>query len=157
MDVELSEKQMLLEMLSTEERLQKVLELLTHRIEVLRLSQEIGERTKEQLQDRERKYILREQLKTIQKELGEEGGHDPEIERLEQAIGKAGMPPDTEAHVRKELQRLRRTPGTGAETRLQTWLEWMVELPWSVPDRARPSTWPPRVPRWRPTTSGSSA
>ena len=135
MDVELSEKQMLLELLSTEERLQKVLELLTHRIEVLRLSQEIGERTKEQLQDRERKFILREQLKTIQKELGEEGDHDPEIERLEQAIAKAGMPPDTEAHVRKELARLRRTSGMGAETGpLQTWIEWMAELPWTVPE-----------------------
>jgi len=135
MDVELPEKQMLLEMLSTEERLKKVLELLTHRIEVLRLSQEIGERTKEQLQDRERKFILREQLKTIQKELGEEEGRDPEIDRLEQAVAKAGMPPDTEAHVRKELARLRRTSGSGAETGpLQTWLEWMTELPWSVPD-----------------------
>ena len=72
MDVELAEKQMLLETLSTEERLRKVLQLLTHRIEVLRLSQEIGARTKEQLQDRERKFLLREQLKTIQKELGEE-------------------------------------------------------------------------------------
>jgi ATP-dependent Lon protease len=135
MDVELAEKQMLLEMLSTEERLQKVLELLTHRIEVLRLSQEIGERTKEQLQDRERKFILREQLKTIQKELGEEGERDPEIDRLEQAIAKAGMPPDTEAHVRKELARLRRSSGMGAETGpLQTWIEWMAELPWTVPE-----------------------
>ena len=102
---------------------------------MLRLSQEIGERTKEQLQDRERKFILREQLKTIQKELGEEGDHDPEIERLEQAIAKAGMPPDTEAHVRKELARLRRTSGMGAETGpLQTWIEWMAELPWTVPE-----------------------
>ncbi|MBE0549152.1 MAG: endopeptidase La [Rubrivivax sp.] len=135
MDVELSEKQMLLEMLSTEERLRKVLQLLTHRIEVLRLSQEIGERTKEQLQDRERKFILREQLKTIQKELGEDGDQNPEIERLEQAIAKAGMPSDTEAHVRKELQRLRRSSGTGAESGpLQTWIEWMAELPWGVPE-----------------------
>ncbi|MDP1647222.1 MAG: endopeptidase La [Rubrivivax sp.] len=135
MDVELSEKQMLLEMLSTEERLRKVLQLLTHRIEVLRLSQEIGERTKEQLQDRERKFILREQLKTIQKELGEDGDQNPEIERLEQAIAKAGMPPDTEAHVRKELQRLRRSSGTGAESGpLQTWIEWMAELPWGLPE-----------------------
>ncbi len=137
MDVELAEKQMLLELLSPEERLHKVLELLTHRIEVLRLSQEIGERTKEQLQDRERKFILREQLKTIQKELGENGEHEPEMEKLEQAIAKAGMPIDTEAHVRKELQRLRRMAGGGGETGpLQTWIEWMTELPWTVPESA---------------------
>jgi ATP-dependent Lon protease len=135
MDVELVEKQLLLETLSTEERLKKVLQLLTHRIEVLRLSQEIGERTKENLQDRERKFLLREQLKTIQKELGEEGETDPEVERLDQAIAKAGMPADIETHVRKELQRLRRISGGGAETGpLQTWLEWMTELPWSLPE-----------------------
>ena len=135
MDVELVEKQMLLETLSTEERLQKVLDLLTHRIEVLRLSQEIGERTKEQLQDREREYLLRAQLKTIQKELGETEGHDPEIDRLEDVIGDAGMPADTEAHVRKELSRLRRMSSGGAETGpLQTWLEWMTELPWKLPE-----------------------
>ncbi len=136
MDVELSEKQMLLETLSTEERLRKVLQLLTHRIEVLRLSQEIGARTKEQLQDRERKFLLREQLKTIQKELGENGEHEPEIERLEQAIDGAGMPAEAEAQVRKELQRLRRMAGGGAETGpLQTWIEWMTELPWRLPER----------------------
>jgi ATP-dependent Lon protease len=133
-DVELAEKQKILETLNLEDRLQKVLELVAHRIEVLRLSQEIGERTKEQLQDRERKYLLREQLKTIQRELGEEGD-EPETEKLEQAIVKASMPPDTEAHVRKELQRLRRMAGGGAETgHLQTWIEWMTELPWSLPD-----------------------
>jgi ATP-dependent Lon protease len=134
-DAELAEKQMLLETLSTEERLQKVLQLLTHRIEVLRLSQEIGARTKEQLQDRERKFLLREQLKTIQSELGEEGEREPEVEALEQAIAKAGMPAETEAHVRKELARLRRASAGGAEAGpLQTWLEWMTELPWTLPE-----------------------
>ena len=136
MDVELAEKQMLLETLSTEERLRKVLQLLSHRIEVLRLSQEIGARTKEQLQDRERKFLLREQLKTIQKELGENGEHEPEIERLEQAIARSGMPAEIEAQVRKELQRLRRMAGGGAETGpLQTWIEWMTELPWRLSER----------------------
>jgi ATP-dependent Lon protease len=137
LDVELAEKQALLETLSTEQRLRKVLRLLTHRIEVLRLSREIGERTKEQLQDRERKFLLREQLKTIQEELGEGAEQSPEIERLEQAIAGAGMPAETEAHVRKELQRLRRLAGGGAETGpLQTWIEWMVEMPWTLPERA---------------------
>ncbi len=135
-DVELVEKQKLLETLHLEERLQKVLDLVTHRTDVLRLSQEIGERTKEQLHDRERKYLLREQLKTIQKELGEDS-EEPEIDRLEQAIEEAGMPADTQTHVRKELQRLRRVAGGGAETaQLQTWIEWMTELPWKLPERA---------------------
>ena len=135
-DVELVEKQKILEMVELEDRLAKVLELVVHRTEVLRLSQEIGERTKEQLQDRERKYLLREQLKTIQRELGEEGD-EPEIDKLEHAILKSGMPPDAEANVRKELQRLRRMSGGGAETGpLQTWIEWMTELPWALPASA---------------------
>ena len=93
----------------------KLLQLLSHRIEVLRLSSEIGERTKEQLDDRQRKFLLREQLKTIQKELGENGGDDAEMARLDEAIAKAGMPADTEAHARKELQRLRGMPDGSGE------------------------------------------
>ncbi len=110
LDAEVGEKQMLLETLSTEERLKKVLQILSRRIEVLRLSQEIGERTKEQLVDRERKFLLREQLKTIQKELGETEGNDQEITELDEAIAKAGMPDEIETQARKELQRLQRMP-----------------------------------------------
>ncbi|MER0215996.1 MAG: endopeptidase La [Nitrosomonas sp.] len=117
LDTEVSEKQMLLETIDTEERLQKVLHILSRRIEVLRLSQEIGERTKEQMEDRERKYLLREQLKAIQKELGEDGDNDQEITQLDEAITKAGM------------------PGASSEfSMLHTYLEWMTELPWRLPE-----------------------
>jgi len=134
MDAEIAEKQMLLETLVTEERLQKVLQILSRRIEVLRLSQEIGERTKEQLDDRQRKYLLREQLKTIQKELGEDGDNDEEIEGLSQAIGRAGMPAEAETYARKELARLKRmADASGEAPMLRTWLEWMTELPWASP------------------------
>lgn len=133
-EVEMSEKQALLEAASTEERLHKLLPLLSHRIEVLRLSREIGERTKEQLDDRQRKFLLREQLKTIQRELGENGGEDAEVTRLEEAIAKAAMPPDIEAHARKELRRLQSMPDASGEySMLRTYLEWMVELPWATP------------------------
>ncbi|MDQ3186364.1 MAG: endopeptidase La [Pseudomonadota bacterium] len=133
LDTEVSEKQMLLETVSTEERLRKVLQILSRRIEVLRLSQEIGERTKEQLEDRERKFLLREQLKTIQKELGESDGNDQEVAQLGEAIGNAGMPDEIEAQARKELQRLQRMPGASSEyAMLHTYLEWMTELPWRL-------------------------
>jgi ATP-dependent Lon protease len=135
LDTEVNEKQMLLEMVSTEERLRKVLEILSRRIEVLRLSQEIGARTKENLEDRERKFLLREQLKTIQKELGESDSDDQEIEQLGEAIGKAGMPDEIETQARKELQRLQRMPPASSEySMLHTYLEWMVELPWRLPE-----------------------
>jgi ATP-dependent Lon protease len=123
LDTEVAEKQMLLETVSTEERLRKVLQILSRRIEVLRLSQEIGERTKEHLEDRERKFLLREQLKTIQKELGETEGDDEEIEKLDEAIAKAGMPEEIEVQARKELQRLKRMPSASSEySMLQTYL-----------------------------------
>ncbi|MEK6707820.1 MAG: endopeptidase La [Pseudomonadota bacterium] len=134
LDTEVNEKQMLLETVSTEERLQKVLQILSRRIEVLRLSQEIGERTKGKLEDRERKFLLREQLKTIQKELGENGGNDQEIAQLSEAIANAGMPSEIEAQARKELQRLQRMPAASSEySMLHTYLEWMTELPWRLP------------------------
>lgn len=135
LDTEVNEKQILLETISTEERLRKVLQILSRRIEVLRLSHEIGERTKEQLEDRERKFLLREQLKTIQKELGEAEGEDQEIAELSEAIDKAGMPEEIEAQARKELQRLQRMPSASSEySMLHTYLEWMTELPWRLPE-----------------------
>ena len=134
LDAEVAQKQKLLETLAVEERLRQVLAMLSHRIDVLRLSQEIGERTKEQIDDRQRKYLLREQLKTIQKELGEEDGGGEELAALEEAIAKAGMPADIEAQARKELGRLRRTSeATGEGSILRTYLEWMTELPWREP------------------------
>ncbi|MBX9793533.1 MAG: LON peptidase substrate-binding domain-containing protein, partial [Burkholderiaceae bacterium] len=134
LDAGVAEKQMLLETTQTEERLDKVLELLNRRIKVLRLSQEIGERTKEQLDDRQRKFLLREQLKTIQKELGEEGANDEEIAHLGELIDKSGMPADVEAQTRKELGRLQRMSDVSAEySMLRTYLEWMTELPWATP------------------------
>lgn len=137
LDTEVAEKQMLLETVNTEERLQKVLQILSRRIEVLRLSQEIGERTKEHLDDRERKFLLREQLKTIQNELGETDSDDQEIAELEEAIANAGMPEDIEAQARKELQRLKRMTSASSEySMLHTYLEWMTELPWRLPDDA---------------------
>jgi ATP-dependent Lon protease len=134
LDAEIGEKQMLLEMTDTEERLQKVLQILSHRIEVLRISQEIGERTKEQMEDRERKYLLHEQLKAIQKELGEEGdNNDQEIAQLSEAIIQAGMPEDVETQTRKELKRLQRMQSSSSEySMLHTYLEWMTELPWRL-------------------------
>lgn len=134
LDVEPSDKQMLLETANPKERLEKVLQMLSHRIEVLRLSQEIGERTKEQIDDTQRKYMLRQQLKTIQKELGEEDGNSEDIAQLGELIAKAGMPADVEAQARKELGRLQRIPDVSGEySMLRTYLEWMTELPWAVP------------------------
>jgi ATP-dependent Lon protease len=134
LDTEVAEKQNLLETLPVEERLRKVLGTLSHRVQVLRLSQEIGERTKAQIDDRQREFILREQLKTIQRELGEGGDSNEEVARLEKAIDEAAMPPEADAQARKELRRLSAmSESAGEGAMLRTWLEWMTELPWRTP------------------------
>ena len=134
-DIEPAEKQMLLETLAPEARLTKVLQIVGQRLEVLRLSREIGARTKEHIDDRQRRYLLEEQLKTIKKELGEDGGNAQEIARIDAAITAAKMPPEVDAHVRKELRRLERMQDAAGEySMLSTWLDWMTELPWATPE-----------------------
>ncbi|HYD94121.1 MAG TPA: endopeptidase La [Noviherbaspirillum sp.] len=130
-DLPLQQKQDVLETIDLQQRIDKVLSMLVRRIEVLRLSNEINEQTKERIDDRQREFLLREQLKTIQRELGEAEGGAGEVRELADAIAQARMPQEVEAHARKELQRLERMQEASAEySMLCTWLEWMSELPW---------------------------
>jgi len=93
MDIEVADKQALLETVDLQKRLDGVLEHLAHRLQVLKLSREIDERTKVSLDETQRKYLLREQMKSIQKELGEgEESQAAETEELRKAIAEAGMP-----------------------------------------------------------------
>jgi ATP-dependent Lon protease len=137
LDSDLADKQRLLETLDAEERLQKVLDTVSRRIEVLRISQEIGERTKEKISDHERRYLLREQLKTIEKELGHGSDVGGDTAKLVEAIARAGMPEDVAAEAGKELARLRRMgPSSPESAALTTWLEWMTSLPWTLEPNA---------------------
>jgi ATP-dependent Lon protease len=132
MDLKPEEKQQILELFELRPRLDKVLELLRHRIEVLKISRDIGQQTRDAVEGRQREYILREQLKAIQKELGETEGTAAEIEELEKAIAEAGMPEEVEQQARKELKRLERMPEAAAEhSMVRTYLDWLIELPWS--------------------------
>ncbi len=131
-DIEPAEKQKLLETSDVAARLDKLLEHVNHRLEVLRLSKEISERTKKSMDERQREYLLREQLKTIQEELGESGEQAEEIEELRKAIDEAEMPEEVREHALKELKRLERMHEAQAEYgMLRTYLEWLTELPWS--------------------------
>ncbi len=132
MDLKPEERQELLELTDVQARLDRILALLAHRIEVLRISRDLGQQTKEAMDSQQRDYVLRQQLKTIQKELGEDDGK-AEIEQLAEAIAKAGMPEEAEAHARKELKRLERMPEAAGEySMVRTYLDWLVELPWSI-------------------------
>jgi len=132
------EKQQLLEMFDLKARLDRLLEVLSHRVEVLKLSREISERTKESLDEQGRRHLLREQLRTIQKELGEGDETAAEIAELDRAITEAKMPEEVEKQARKELKRLERMPEAAAEhSMVRTYLEWLIELPWSVEGEER--------------------
>jgi ATP-dependent Lon protease len=132
MDIGIEEKQALLETFDLKTRLDKVLDLLSHRIEVLKVSREVDERTRETLGDANRKHLLREQMRTIQKELGEEDAGAAEIAELEKAITEAKMPPEVEKQARQELKRLERMPEASSEySMIRTYLEWLIELPWA--------------------------
>jgi len=133
-DLKPADRQAILETVDLSERLDAVLELLAHRIEVLRLSRQIDERTKLSMDERQRKYMLREQLQSIKKELGESEGNTAEIEELERAIAKAGMPAEVEEQAKRELKRLARSSDASAEySMVRAYLDWMVELPWAEP------------------------
>jgi ATP-dependent Lon protease len=114
------------------ERLDKLLRYLAQQIEVLRLSKQIGEQTQESLAGRQREHILREQLRQIQKELGDGEDGQAEIAELREAIAKAGMPEEAENQALKELKRLERMPEASAEHGMvRSYLDWLIELPWS--------------------------
>ncbi|MEO8484816.1 MAG: endopeptidase La [Betaproteobacteria bacterium] len=132
MDISAEEKQALLETFDLKARLDKLLELLAHRIEVLKVSRDIDERTRESITDVNRRHLLREQMRTIQKELGEGDEGAAEIAELDQAITEARMPEEVEKAARKELKRLERMPDAAAEySMVRTYLEWLIELPWT--------------------------
>jgi ATP-dependent Lon protease len=132
-DVRVSEKQDILETFDLKERMDKVAKLLAGRLEILKLSRQINEQTQETLGEQQRKHVLREQMRTIQKELGEADDRTAEIEELEKLIGEAKMPEEVDKHARKELKRLERMPeGAGEYSMIRTYLDWLVELPWNT-------------------------
>ena len=131
-DLTPKEKQDVLETFDVTDRLDKLLRYLAQQIEVLRLSKQIGEQTQEELSGRQREHILREQLRQIQKELGEGEEGKAEIAELREAIDKAGMSEEAEKQALKELKRLERMPEASAEHgMIRSYLDWLIELPWS--------------------------
>jgi ATP-dependent Lon protease len=136
MDVTPDEKQEILETIDIAARMEKVARLLAHRIEVMRLSREIGRQTKAALDERQREVLLREQMAAIQRQLGEgDEAKTAEIAELGEAITKAAMPKEVEDQARKELRRLQRMPEAAAEYGMvRSYLDWLIELPWGLPE-----------------------
>jgi ATP-dependent Lon protease len=135
MDIKPQEKQEILETVDLALRMDKVSRHLAERIEVLRLSNEIGQQTKAAFDGRQREAILREQMATIQRQLGEGDGKAQEVADLNEAIAKARMPAEAETQARREVRRYERMPEGAAEAGMvRSYLDWLTELPWSLPD-----------------------
>jgi ATP-dependent Lon protease len=135
LDIPVSEKQELLETFDVQTRLEVVVEKMAKHLEIIELSHEIESKTRASIGERQREAVLREQMRTIQEQLGEDGSESAEFETLDKAITEAGMPEDVEAHARKEFDRLKRMPSTSGEyPMLRSYIDWLIELPWSVVD-----------------------
>ncbi|MGE5302634.1 MAG: endopeptidase La [Alphaproteobacteria bacterium] len=133
LDLPSAEQQEILAILDPETRAQTVSEKLARQIELLELSRKIGDETKDSMDKSQRQYFLREQLKAIQKELGEEDGTGAETEELRRKLYEAKMPPDVETEALRELTRLERISEMAPEyALLRTYFDWLVELPWSI-------------------------
>ncbi len=131
LSVSVEEKQELLETLDVQERIEKVVALLNKEIQVLELSNKIQSEVKGEMDKAQREYFLREQMKAIQKELGEVDERQEEFEELKRSIKKARMPKEVEKVALKELRRMSRmSPGAAEYTVARTYLDWLIELPW---------------------------
>ncbi len=136
-DTKNEEKQDVLETFDLVRRLDKVLGLLSSRAQVLRLSKEIGDKTRAQFDERQREHVLREQLRQIQKELGEGEEASADLAELKKAIEAAGIPEDVRKNVDRDVKRLERMGEGGAEaSMLRAYLECLSELPWKAAPQA---------------------
>ncbi len=137
LDLSPADKQEILETLELLPRLDLVITRLSYRHEVLRLSHDIGQQTRAAMEGKQREFMLREQLKAIQKELGDTDEAAPEIADLKQKLDEAGMPPEVATQAKRELRRLERMPDGAAEAGMvRSYLEVLAELPWRVAEDA---------------------
>jgi len=133
LNISLEEKQDLLSTLDIRIRLEKLSTILNREIELLELGHKIQSQVQTELNKNQKEFYLRQQLKAIQKELGEGDGKTAEIEDLHRRVEEAKMPPEALKAAEHELDRLRMIPPESAEhTVVRTYLEWLVSLPWGV-------------------------
>ncbi|HIC88588.1 MAG TPA: AAA family ATPase, partial [Anaerolineae bacterium] len=130
--LDLTDAQEVLEINSVRDKLVKLTHLLNKELEVLELGRKIQDQAQSEMERMQREFFLREQLKAIQKELGEEDEQTAEIRELEERIAAAGMPEEAEKEARRELDRMRKMPVQAAEySVIKTYLDWMTSLPWN--------------------------
>jgi ATP-dependent Lon protease len=131
LDAPVDEKSQLLETLNPKDRVRKVLRLLTRQLEILKMRERINSQIKEEMGKNQREYVLRQQLKAIKEELGEEEGDQGDLDILEERLTKADLPNETDKVARKQLKRLRQMQVGSAEyTVVRTYIDWILDIPW---------------------------
>jgi ATP-dependent Lon protease len=132
-DMSTEQRQELLETVDVVERLKLVSNFLARQVEILELKGKIQSEVKSEMDKTQREYILREQVKAIQRELGEEDPQQAEINELREKVEEAGMPEEIKARAIKEIDRMSRIPSASPEVGvIRTYVDWLVGLPWNV-------------------------
>jgi ATP-dependent Lon protease len=130
--LKIKDKQDILEIVHVSKRLEKVLEILSNEKEVLELERKIGQRVKKSMEKTQKEYYLREQMKAIQKELGDKEGRTGEVEQLREELSKSDVPERIREKIEKELDRYEKMPPTSAESGvIRTYIDWLLALPWT--------------------------
>ncbi len=131
LSLKIDDKQELLETLDVGVRLERLMAAIENEIDLLQVEKRVRGRVKRQMEKSQREYYLNEQIKAIQKELGEMGEEGSEIEQLERQIDKAGMPKEAKEKAHSELKKLKLMPPMSAEaTVIRSYLDWMLSVPW---------------------------
>ena len=132
LNLKLQDKQAILEVLDPLKRLEKLYEKMQEEVEILQIEKRIGKRVKKQMEKAQREYYLTEQMKAIQKELGEKDDLKTEIQEFEEKLKTKGLPEDVEKRVEKELKKLKMMSSMSAEaTVVRNYIDWLMELPWT--------------------------
>ena len=130
--LKLKEKQDILEMVDAKDRMNTVINIIQNEKEVLNLEKKIGQRVKKSMERTQKEYYLREQMKAIQKELGDKEGKTGEIADLTEKIDQSGMTDHVKLTALKELERYEKVPSSSAESAvIRNYIEWLIALPWT--------------------------
>jgi ATP-dependent Lon protease len=131
--VKIEEKQEILSLFDIKERMEKIFEILSRELEILEIERKINSRVRKQIDKSQKEYYLREQLKAIQRELGEKEGHADEIEQYMEKLNKLEVPDEVKEKVEKELDRLSKMSQGSPEVGVtRTYLDWIFDLPWNT-------------------------
>lgn len=132
LSLKIKDKQDILETIDVQKRLEKLLDILNNEREVLELERKISQRVKKQMEKTQKEYYLREQMKAIQKELGEKEGRAGEVEELRSQMDAKQLPDNVREKVEKEIDRLEKMPASSAEGGvIRNYVDWLLSLPWS--------------------------